>query len=61
MVLEVQFELCRIQEGLTSKEISMRTAQLRSSEGQLALQDVMQCCSYGFAVILNAHRFLLKK
>lgn len=32
----------------------MRTAQLGSDEGQPALQDVMQRCSYGFAVIVHA-------
>ena len=44
-----------------SKETSMRTAQLGSDEDQLALQDVMQRCSYGFAIILGKHRFLLKE
>lgn len=39
----------------------MKAAQLGSSEGPLALQDVMQCCSYGFAIILYVHRFLLKE
>jgi len=44
-----------------SKDISTETGQLGSDEGQLALQDVMQCCSYGFATILYVHRFLLKE
>lgn len=41
--------------------ISMETAQIGSSEGHLALQGVVQCCSYGFAFILCVCMFLLKE
>lgn len=43
------------------KEISMATVQIGSSEGHLALQGVVQCCSYGFAFISCVCMFLLKE